>query len=78
MANKLQAEGLVFGEKLQAVGLGLPPALPANFDFSGKVCFILQKGPAFFQLPFEDVVQQGAVGTASREMIERNLLRFCK
>ena len=36
MPNELEAEGLVVGAELQAVSLGLPPALPANAHFGGQ------------------------------------------
>ena len=57
MADELQAEGLVLGVELQAVGLGLPPALPAELRFGRDRQVVLHQRPAFFELPFEDVVQ---------------------
>ena len=42
LADELKAEGLVFGGELQACSLGLPPLLPAKFNFGREVDFVLQ------------------------------------
>ena len=76
MADELKAEGLVFGGELQAGGLGLPPLLPAKFNFGRELGFIFQKGPGFFELPFKDVVEQGAIGTARGKGVEIRLFSW--
>ncbi len=73
MANELQAEGLVLGAELQTVGLGLPPALPADVGFCRNGMRFLQQRPALLELPFKDVVQQGAIGTACRKRVVQRL-----
>ena len=77
MADELQAQCLMFGAELQAVGLGLPPAMPTELGFGRHRQVVLQQRPAFLELPLEDVVQQGAIGTASWKSVVAGLRSGC-
>ena len=75
MADELEAEGLVFGAQLQAIGLGLPPLLPAHGCFGGNYVRFLKQGPPFFELPFKDIVKQSAIGAACGKCVVKR--RVC-
>ncbi len=77
LTNELEAQVLVFEAELKTVGLGLPPLLPADSRFGGNQMRFLKQRPTFFQLPFEHIVQQGAVGAACGECVVQGLMGIC-